>query len=83
MPKNKTVAVIGGGLAGLAAARLLCLRGKTVKLYESNGKLGGCCATTRVGGYTFNDGALFLALPGMLDQLFHRLELDRKSLLPL
>ncbi|MGE5237648.1 MAG: phytoene desaturase family protein [Chloroflexota bacterium] len=83
MPKNKIVAVIGGGLAGLAAARLLCIKGVTVKLYETNGKLGGCCATTRVGGYTFNDGALFVALPGMLDSLFHRLELDRKSLLPL
>jgi len=83
MTKNKAVAVIGGGLAGLAAARLLCLKGVAVKLYETNGKLGGCCATTRVGGYTFNDGALFLALPGMLDQLFHRLELDRRSLLPL
>jgi phytoene desaturase len=83
MSKNKTVAVIGGGLAGLAAARLLCIRGMAVKLYEINGKLGGCCATTRVGGYTFNDGALFLALPGMLDQLFQRLELDLSSLLPL
>lgn len=83
MSKNKTVAVIGGGLAGLAAARLLCLRGITVKLFESNGKLGGCCATTRIEGYTFNDAALFLALPGMLDQLFQRLELDRSSLLPL
>ena len=83
MPTNKTVAVIGGGPAGLAAARLLCLKGMAVKLYEANGKLGGCCATTRVGGYTFNDGALFLALPAMLDQLFHRLELDRSSLLPL
>ncbi|MCX7175203.1 MAG: NAD(P)/FAD-dependent oxidoreductase [Proteobacteria bacterium] len=82
-PTNKTVAVIGGGMAGLAAARLLCLKGMTVKLYETNAKLGGCCATTRVGGYTFNDGALFLALPGMLDQLFHRLELERSSLLPL
>jgi len=70
-------------VAGLAAARLLSLKGITVKLYEANSKLGGCCATTRIGGYTFNDGALFLALPGMLDQLFHRLELDRESLLPL
>lgn len=83
MSKIKTVAVIGGGLAGLAAARLLGLNGMTVKLYEANGKLGGCCATTRIEGYTFNDGALFLALPGMLDQLFQRLELDRGSLLPL
>lgn len=83
MSTSKTVAVIGGGLAGLAAARLLCLKGMTVKLYESNSKLGGCCATTRVGGYAFSDGAQFLAFPGMLDQLFHRLELDRNSLVPL
>ena len=83
MPKIKTVAVIGGGLAGLAAARLLCLEGVKVTLYERNDKAGGCCATTRIGGYTFNDGALFLALPVMLDWLFQRLELDRNSLLPL
>jgi phytoene desaturase len=83
MLKTRTVAVIGGGLAGLAAARLLCLRGMAVTLYEANGKLGGCCATTRVGGYTFNDGALFMALPRMLDRVFDRLELDRRSLLPL
>jgi phytoene dehydrogenase-like protein len=83
MPRHKTVAVIGGGMAGLAAARKLCLEGFAVRLYETNGKLGGCCATTRLDGYAFNDGALFLALPGMLDQLFHRLELDRRSLLPL
>lgn len=83
MSKNKTVAVIGGGLAGLAAARLLGLKGIAVKLYEANGKVGGCCATTRVGGYTFNDGALFLAFPGLLDRLFDRLALDRESLLPL
>ncbi|MGZ5584872.1 MAG: phytoene desaturase family protein, partial [Usitatibacter sp.] len=77
------VAVIGGGLAGLAAARLLCGRGVEVHLYEANGKPGGCCATTRVDGYAFNDGALFLALPGMLDRLFEQLGLDRASLLPL
>jgi phytoene desaturase len=81
--KSKTVAIIGGGLAGLAAARLLCTRGVAVKLFEANNKVGGCCATTRLGEYTFNDGAVYLALPGMLDQLFHRLELDRHRLLPL
>ena len=83
MPRNKTVAVIGAGMAGLAAARLLCLEGMAVTVYEANDKVGGCCATTRVGGYAFNDGALFVAFPGMLDHLFHRLELDRASILPL
>jgi phytoene desaturase len=81
--KNKTVAIIGGGLAGLAAARLLCTRGVAVRLFEANPKVGGCCATTRLDGYTFDDGAMYLALPGMLDQLFHKLELDRQLLLPL
>lgn len=51
--------------------------------WPANDKLGGCCASTRLGGYTFNDGALFLALPGMLDQLFNRLDLDRSAILPL
>lgn len=83
MQRIRSVAVIGGGMAGLSAARLLCLKGIAVKLYETNDKLGGCCATTRLDGYTFNDGALFVAFPGMLDQMFHRLELDRSSLLPL
>lgn len=83
MPGARSVAVIGGGLAGLAAARLLCLQGIKVTLFEANAKLGGCCATTRVDGYTFDDGALFLALPEMLDQLFNRLALERESCLPL
>ena len=83
MTRTRTVAVIGGGLAGLAAARLLAHRGIEVDLYEANRKAGGCCATTRVSGYAFNDGALFLALPGMLDRLFEQLGLDRSTLLPL
>ncbi|MBI2752098.1 MAG: NAD(P)/FAD-dependent oxidoreductase [Betaproteobacteria bacterium] len=83
MAANKTVAIIGGGMSGLAAAKLLCARGVTVRLFEANGKVGGCCATTRVGGYTFNGGAVNLAMPGMLDHLFEALGLDRNRLLPL
>ncbi|WP_338598518.1 FAD-dependent oxidoreductase [Sulfolobus tengchongensis] len=35
------VAVVGGGVMGLEAARVLALRGFTVTLYEQNNKLGG------------------------------------------
>jgi phytoene desaturase len=77
------VAIIGAGMSGLAAARLLCAGGVAVRLFEANAKVGGCCATTRLGGYTFNDGAVYLAMPGMLDRLFEALGLDRKVLLPL
>lgn len=38
---EKKVAVIGGGVAGMEAARSLKLRGHDVKLYEKTGKLGG------------------------------------------
>ena len=79
----KTVAIVGAGMAGLAAAKLLCARGVAVRLFEANAKVGGCCATTRLGGYTFNDGAVYLAMPGMLDHLFETLGLDRDHLLPL
>ncbi len=40
-PTNHTVAVIGGGPGGLSAAWQLALKGHTVDLYESTGKLGG------------------------------------------
>lgn len=83
MPRIRRVAIVGGGVAGLSAACALALRGVSVDLYEANDKAGGCCATTRIGGYTLNDGALFLTLHGMLDHLFRRLELDRQTLVPL
>lgn len=43
----KTVAVIGGGPAGLEAARVAALRGHSVTLYEAGGELGG---TMRLAG---------------------------------
>jgi phytoene desaturase len=83
MTSIKTVGIIGGGVAGLAAGGLLARVGIKVKLFEANGKIGGCCSTTNIGGYTFNDGALYLALPNMLDRVFAKVGLDRKSVLPL
>lgn len=83
MSKGNTVAIIGGGVSGLAAGGLLARKGLKVKLFEANDKLGGSCANTNLGGYTFHDGALYLAFPGVLEQVFKTLELDRPSLLPL
>ena len=39
--KQKTVAVIGGGIGGMEAARVLTLRGHKVTLYEQSDHLGG------------------------------------------
>ena len=38
---SKKVAVIGGGIGGMAAARMAALRGETVTLYEKEENLGG------------------------------------------
>ena len=83
MGKISTVGVIGGGVSGLSAGGLLSRQGVRVKLFEANDKLGGCCATTNIAGYTFNDGAVYLGLPGILDHVFEKLGLDRRSILPL
>jgi 2,4-dienoyl-CoA reductase (NADPH2) len=39
--RKKKVVIIGGGPAGMEAARIVALRGHDVTLYEKSGKLGG------------------------------------------
>jgi phytoene desaturase len=80
---ERTVSIVGGGLAGLAAGVSLARRGMRVRIHEISDRVGGCSATTGVDGYTFHDGALFLAMPGLLDAAFARLGLDRESAIPL
>lgn len=82
-PHVTRVAVVGAGLAGLSAALRLACAGHQVRVYEASAKVGGCCATSQLGGYTFNDGALYVALPEILDRAFERLALDRAAQLPL
>ena len=83
MKHIRKVIIIGGGVSGLAAGGLLARRGLNVKLLEANNKLGGCCASTEIHGYSFNDGAIILGMPSLLDHTFEQLGLDRTSLLPI
>jgi phytoene desaturase len=80
---GEKVVIIGAGLAGLSAGCLLSGHGIDVAILEANGKPGGCCATTDCAGYTFNDGAVYVAAPQLLDAAFAKLDLDRDRLLPL
>jgi phytoene desaturase len=80
---HSPVVIIGGGVAGLTAANLLARNGFTVEIFEASSKLGGCCATTSLDGYTFNDGAVYLAVINILDHAFHEVGLNRAELLPL
>ncbi len=57
MDSRTDAVVVGGGLAGLAAATFLARAGHTVTVLESRSELGGRATTEDRGGYLFNQGA--------------------------
>ncbi|MDQ4073288.1 MAG: NAD(P)/FAD-dependent oxidoreductase [Thermoproteota archaeon] len=67
MSPYQKVAVIGGGLAGLASAVFLARGGKSVTIIEQSTTLGGRARTVDMEGFYFNQGphALFPAGPGV------------------
>lgn len=70
--------VVGGGLAGLVAARHLAESGRDVRLLEASEAVGGRVRTAHEDGYTFDRGfqVLFTAYPAV------RRELDIEALSP-
>ncbi|MFF5178118.1 FAD-dependent oxidoreductase [Micromonospora sp. NPDC000316] len=56
MPAETDVVIVGGGLAGLAAARRLHRAGVPWRLLEAAGRLGGRVATDVVDGYLIDRG---------------------------
>lgn len=65
------IAVVGGGLAGLVAARHLADDGADVTLYERRDELGGRVRTTREDGHVYDRGfqVLFTAYPAARREL--------------
>ena len=65
---RRTVAVVGGGITGLVAARRLADSGAKVALFERGSSVGGQLAAVTVAGRQIDVGAesLFTAAPGPL-----------------
>ncbi len=67
---TKKVAVIGGGLGGLAAACVLGARGYEVTLFDKNHWVGGKAAVLSEDGYRFDMGPTILTVPRVLYRIF-------------
>jgi len=65
-----SVAVIGGGLGGLAAACVAAARGCQVTLYDKNPWLGGKAAVLHERGFRFDMGPTILTVPRVLERIF-------------
>jgi diapolycopene oxygenase len=70
------VAVIGSGLAGLAAAVTLAARGYDVEVFEKNGWLGGKAAVLAKDGFRFDMGPTILIQPSVLRKIFEEADRD-------
>ncbi len=64
------IAIVGGGLAGCAAAVRLAHAGHDVTLFEKNTHLGGKMNVYQAGGYYFDMGPTIITKPDVIHRLF-------------
>ena len=78
------VAVVGGGISGMTAARALCRRGLAVRLFERDRACGGVIRTERAGEFVIDTGpdTLLTHKPAALE-LVRELGLDARLMPPL
>ena len=77
---EKSVIVVGGGVAGLTAAALLAYEGNEVILLEAHAQTGGCAGTFTRGPYVFDVGATQVAgfeKGGIHDRIFRHLHCSK------
>lgn len=65
-----TVAIVGAGVGGLAAAARLAHAGFEVQVYERGPAPGGRCGRVTLGAFRFDLGPTLLLMPEVLDQTF-------------
>jgi len=75
------VAIVGAGIAGLAAGRTLQKSGASVVLYDKARGVGGRLATRRVQDFVFDTGATSIAPRGLGIETAMLAELDQSELI--
>ena len=69
MPKPKAI-VIGAGIAGIASAIRLSVKGYEVDVFEANSKPGGKLTEIKINGFRFDAGPSLFTMPQYVDELF-------------
>ncbi|MBS1673477.1 MAG: phytoene desaturase [Actinobacteria bacterium] len=67
------VAVIGGGISGLASAALLAADGHDVSLFEQSDRLGGRAGSWEAEGFRFDTGPSWYLMPEVFEHCFRLL----------
>lgn len=67
--KPKTL-IIGAGIAGIAAAIRLAVKGYDVEVFEANAYPGGKLSEIELNGYRFDAGPSLFTMPQYVDELF-------------
>ena len=58
---QKSIAIVGAGIAGLAAGCYAQMNGYRSRIYELHSIPGGLCTSWRRRGYTFDGGVRYLS----------------------
>jgi len=66
----KTVAIIGSGIAGIALAARLQIKGYSVSVFEAHSEIGGKLAEKTIEGYRFDKGPSLFTMPHFVDEIF-------------
>jgi len=80
---KKTVAVIGAGVGGLAAAARLASRGYQVEVFEKLSECGGRAHMIEDRGFKFDTGPSFVLMPDFFKEVFEDCGEDIKDYLEL
>ncbi len=73
---SRRVAIIGGGIGGLALANLLAKSGHEVTVYEKGAQLGGRAGRKEQDGFTFDTGPSWYLMPKVFTDYFARFDID-------
>ncbi|MCX2576252.1 1-hydroxycarotenoid 3,4-desaturase CrtD [Pedobacter sandarakinus] len=78
MIKPKAI-IIGAGIAGIATAIRLAVKGYEVEVFEANPYAGGKLAEINLDGFRFDAGPSLFTMPQYVDELFHLAKKDPKA----